>query len=412
MARSQINSSRLQGGLGRREVNTDGVSAMVMNAVAVVSGLQLNTVYELNGMSDVANLLITPAYDDANDVLVYHHLERFFGRNPNGKLYLLCVSQTVTLEGMVDVANNFAKKVSKDKQGEVKLMGIIRNPLANYTPTLEDGLDADVWAAIPKAQALINEEAGNKRYFSIIIEGRSFNGTTASAENLRNLGDYPGVSVVIAADNDVSTAKAENAGYAAVGDFLGMLSKAAISQHPGEPLPLFNLSDAARGWFLKPGLSSALPLTSYSDTDLSTLDTKGYIFAETIPQVSGVYFQDTHTCAAISSDYAYIENNRVIDKMLRLANAALVRKAKSRFRVDPDTGRMESSVAAGLEDLVVNAVAGMQVDGDLSGGIDAFLDTNVDLLAGDSIDIELTAIPLVIGRAITLKVGFSNPLNQ
>src|SRR5690606_33487094 len=113
-----------------------------------------------------------------------------------------------------------------------------------------------------------------------ILEGRSFNGTASAAGDLRALGDYPGVSVVIAADNDVSTAETEYAGYAAVGDFMGMLTKAAISQHPGEVIEDFNLVNQARGWFINPGLSSASLLSSYADDDLTTLDEKGYIFAD------------------------------------------------------------------------------------------------------------------------------------
>ncbi len=415
MARSRIQSSRLVGGLGRRLPNLDGVCGFIMSGVAVVGGIQLNTVYELNGITDLEALLVDADYDTTNKVLVYHHLERFFGRNRNAKAYIMLVAQTSTLTNMVDISvANSAKKMLAEKQGEIKFLVVARNPATGYTPTLEDGLDADVYAAIPKAQELIDSEAQSYRLLdAVIIEGRSFNGTTASAENLRALGDYEGVSVVIAADNDVSSLMAEYNGYAAVGDFAGLLSLAAISQHPGEPIDQFNLVNEARGWFVNPGLSSNQKLTAYTDTDLNTLDTKGFIYAEPIPLVEGIFFQDTHTLISIDSDYAFIENNRVINKMIRLANAALARKAKARYEVDAETGQIDPAVASGLEGIVIEAVSVMETDGDLSGdSTDAFLDVSKDILSGESIDIELTAIPIVIGREITLKVGFSNPFRR
>lgn len=415
MARSRINSTRLQGGLGRRLPNTDGVTGFIMNAIAVVGGLQLGTIYELNSIKDLEALLINPAYDTTNKVLVYHHIERFFGRNPDGKCFLLCVAQTVTMEDMVDVAIvTNAKKLLKDKNGEIRILAVIRNPAALYAPTLSGGLDEDVLNARAKAQALIDEEAEEFRYLdSIILEGRSFNGTTASATDLRATVDYPGVSIVIMADNDISTAETEYAGYAAVGDFVGMLTKASLSQHPGEAIEAFNLLDVARGWFVNVGLSSAALLSTYTNGDFDTLDEKGYIYADIIPNLTGFWIQDTHTNCSIDSDYAFIENNRVINKMIRLANAALIRKAKARFAVDAQSGQLAAAVISGLEDMVVEAIRPMETDGDLSpDGSDAYLDPNVDVLAGETIDIELTAIPVVIGRAISLSVGFSNPFNR
>lgn len=415
MARSRIQSSRLVGGLGRRLPNLDGVCGFIMSGVAVVGGIQLNTVYELNAPSDLETLLVDANYDTTNKVLVYHHIERFFGRNRNGKAYLMLVAQTSTLTNMVDITvANSAKKMLAEKQGEIKFLVVARNPVTGYTPTLEDGLDADVFAAIPKAQELIDSEAQSYRLLdAVIIEGRSFNGTASAAENLRSLGAYEGVSVVIAADNDVSSAMAEYNGYAAVGDFAGLLSAAAISQHPGEPIEQFNLVNEARGWFVNPGLSSNQKITAYTDTDLGTLDTKGFIYAESIPLVQGIFFQDTHTLISIDSDYAFIENNRVINKMIRLANSALSRKAKARYEVDSETGQIDPAVATGLEGIVVEAVSVMETDGDLSGdSTDAYLDVSKDILSGESIDIELTAIPIVIGREITLKVGFSNPFRR
>ena len=408
MARSRINVSRLVGRLGRVPASLDGVIGVVTNGVATAN-LDLGDVYVLNSLADLEALLVTPAYDSTNTVLVHHHIERIYGRNPNAEVHLMVLAKTVTMAQMCDKANDYAAKISKDSNGRVKLIGAIRNPASDYTSTTADGLDADVWAAIAKAQELAEDEASKGREISMFLEGREYNGTAANAGDLRAEAS-PAVSVIIAQDNDVAALETEYETYAAVGDVLGMVSKAAVSQNAGELIPDFNLQNRARGWFLNPGLSNFELIKDTSDSTLNVLDTKGYIYAETPANFTGVFINDTHVCDALASDYFSIEANRTIDKMKRLARVALLPRVKGRLLVDEETGDLDDSVKANLEDTAVDALSVMLRDGDLSGGIDAFIPpTNV--LAGDAIEVELTAVPVAIGRTITVKVGFSNPAN-
>lgn len=410
MARSKVVVTRLQGRLGRRAANTDSVSGFVTNGVAVVGGLQLGTVYILRSLADLEALGVDAQYDDDNNTLLHHHVQRWYARNPQSEIHLMVLAKTVTLTQMLDKTNNYAALISKNAKGRVKLIAAARNPADDYTATLEDGLDDDVLGAIAKAQELKVFEDSKGREVSFVIEGREYNGTVGNATDLRTL-EAPGVSIVIAADNDVSKLKAIYDHYAAVGDFMGMLTKAAVSQNPGELIPDFNLEDVARGYFINPGLSSGLKISSYSDADLDTLDEKGYIFGETPDSFDGVFFNDSHCCVAINSDYAFIENNRTIDKMKRLARVAVLPRVKSRFLVDEATGELDPNAKANLEDTATEALEVMRTDGDLSGGIEAYIPP-INLLGGDPIEMEITGIPIAIGREIKVKVGFSNPFNS
>ncbi|MCO5253362.1 MAG: DUF2586 family protein [Bacteroidetes bacterium] len=410
MTRSKVTVTRMQGRLGRRAANTDGVIGLVMGGVAVSGGVQLGEVNVLHSLADLEALLVTAAYDSTNKTLVYHHIERLYGRNSQAEIHLMLVARTVTMAQMCDKANDYAAKISKDSNGRVKLIGAILNPTDEYTPALSGGLDADVIAAIAKAQELATEEALRGREISFVLEGREYNGTAGAADDLRTK-NAPNVSVVIAADNDVSEAEAEYETYAAVGDFLGMLSKAAVSQNCGELTEAFNLQNVARGWFINPGLSNGGLLTTQTDGTLDTLDTKGFIFAETPASFAGVFFSDTHTCVAIENDYFSIEANRTIDKMKRLARVALLPRVKSRFLVDEETGELDETAKANLEDTAVGAISVMVTDGDLSGGVDAYIPPT-NLLGGDPIVIEITAVPVAIGREIKVNVGFNNPFGN
>lgn len=414
MARPNVRINKLNGRLGRRTPNTDAIFAMVLSSPEVTGGgnLKNGVGYPFASIKDAIAIGITEAFDTTNHVLVYHHINRFFIRNPNATLYFMTAPQTAALADMVNVANAYAKKLLRDQQGKIKFIGIGRNPAADYEPVLTDGLDADVVAAVANAQALYVSEFALYRYASFLIEGRSFNGTAASAKDLRTLA-APNVSVTIAADPAISAAHANYHGYAAIGDVLGLISLAAVSQDPGELDPAFNLQNTGLGLFTTAGLSSNLAMSAYNDADLDQLNDKGYIFPDVIAGFDGYYLSDSHTCSAIANnDYAYIESNRTIEKAITLARTAILPKVKARLKVDTATGFLEDDDRKAVETTGKKAIEQMQDDGDISGGIDCYVDPAQNVLATSSFNVELSFVPVSIGRQITISIGFSNPFKS
>lgn len=410
MSRNTVTVTKSTGGLGRREPNTDNIAGLISTGVAVVGGLQLGTTYTLKSIQDLESLLVNAAYDTTNDVLLYHHVKRFFMRNPSGELWLRVAARTVTMAELVTKTNAHAKQLLVDAGGKVKVLGVNRNPATGYAATLATGLDSDVIAAIPLAQALVVEEAAQFRDLdAVILEGRSYNGLPSAALDLRTKAS-PNVHVTIAADPAVSASGTLSAGYAAVGDILGLAAKAAVSQNIGERTADFNLNIPAESVFMTAGLSSNALITTYSDSQLDTLHDKGYIFPESIPGISGFFLNDSHSCDVISSDYAYMENNRTINKAIRAARTALIPQVNGRIKVEAGTGKMSAADKSRLEDSVVNAVEPMEVDGDISGGVSAYIDPEQNLLTASKIAVKLTFVPISIGRKIDLVVGFTNPL--
>lgn len=414
MARPNVTVTKRNGALGRRNASTDGVCGFVTTGVAVAGtgNLELNKVYPMKSQRDANAIGLNEAYDTTNKVLVYHHIDRFFKRNPNGTLVVLVAAQTNTLSDLVDVAQNFAPKLLRDQKGLVKCLGVAINPDEDYEATLATGLDADVLLAVANAQALYNSEFGLFRYCSFLVEGRSFNGTAAAAKDLRTL-DAPNVSVTIAADPAISGADALYNGYAAVGDVLGLISKAAVSQNIGELTSEFNLNDTGRKMFITAGLSSNLDINSYADADLDALNDKGYIFPTSIAGLNGFYLNDSPTCSQLQdNDYAYIENNRTVEKGIFLARQAILPFVKSRLLVDPDTGFLQDEDRKALEAIGIKALEVMQNDGDISGGIDCYIDPEQDILSTDLIQIEISFIPVSIARQISISIGFLNPFKS
>jgi hypothetical protein len=409
MARPNIVIEKLEGGLGRRNPNADMVSGIVMNAVAT-NEMELGKVYVLISMASVEALGLNEAYDTDNEVLVYERLRRIFVRNPSITLYFMPVAQTVTLTEMVDKEEDYAAKLLREQAGNIVQLAVARNPATGYTPTISNGLDEDSVNAVPKAQELAIAEFDKARYCEFIIEGRSFTGTAAAIASLRESDPKcPDVSVVLLADPSVYAQNELFEGYAAVEDVLALVSLSAVSQNAGELIEAFNLTNKLQGLYLTCGLSSAKELAEYTDADLDALHDKGYIFGNFTPGIAGFHLNDTPTATGLDSDYAYIENNRTIKKAIRLARTVLVPRIKSRTLVDPDTGRIAHEDAKELEAITEASLSSMVADGDISGGVDAYVDPAQDVLSTSKIEVLLTFVPVAINRKITLKIGFDNP---
>lgn len=413
---------RTNGNLGRKSSAPNKVGALVMNAIAVVGGLTLGTTYKLTGPSDILSVLkVDAAYDVTNTTLVYHHLSRYFKRNPGGDLYVLFAPQKVTtvhqtLAVMADKSNAYAAKLLNDMKaliepGTIISLGICANPAADYTPTITNGIDASSTAAIAKAQELAVLQEEDYNFVNIWLEGRAFSGTVGDLVSLRTAGTAPRVSVVLASDPAIMATNARYEDSAAIGDIVGCDCVADLSQNIGELNPLFNLQDAADSSFLSAGLSGNVLVTSFADVadSLNDIDLLGYITCEKITGFAGIYFSDSHTCVPITDDYGYKENNYVIDKAQYLRRAALLPlTTNARLSADTDTGELSAAAKAGLQNACIKAIED-NMAADISGAVDAYIPPGINVLEGDEIIVECSFVPLVIGRLVTIKSGFSNP---
>ncbi|WP_394749484.1 DUF2586 family protein [Spongiimicrobium salis] len=411
MARPGLTIEKGNGGLGRRQPSQRMISGAVMQAVATPK-MTLGEIYELRGTADANALELNAEYDSSNKVLVHHHIERFFLRNPSGTLHFMPVAQNVAMADIVDKDQEYLEKLLRTKAGEIRQAMVALNPDATYVPTIEDGLDSDVLAAIPVAQQLADHEFSKDRFAHIFLEGRSLTGTTSALRDLRDLAaDAADVSVVIAADNDISASDPRYAGYAAIGDVLGLVSSAFVGQNAGELTQGFNLTDVAETAFISAGLSSGNPIDSYNDTDLDALNEKGYIFATSVSGIAGYFLVDMHTCSDIEGDYAYVENVRTINEMIRAARAALLPRVKGRLFVDPDSGKLAPNTIKEMEASTIASQDQLVADGDLSGGVECYIDPDQNVLSTSRLEVSLSAVPVAIGRQINLKIGFNNPSN-
>lgn len=376
----------------------DGESGLILHGVAVADKIALKeskTLYQLN---DAIDLGLDAAYDTANNVRVYHHIKEFYRiltkLGISGvPLHIMLVDNSVTdteldvtLEDiMIDTDSDMSKALLTSAGGKIKLLGAAMNPAATYEATILDGLDADVQAAIPKAQLLADWAWDTHKPVHIFLEGREFTGTAAAAQNLRAIDGVEAGQVSVCILQDWDYAETQNTigeKYADVGTLLGAAAAIAVNKNVAE-VETMNLQDVALGVLTTPGISSHEKLTAIED-DFGTFDTKGYVMGITYADYDGVYFNDDHACVEVIIDAQNNENinsisaSRTIGKARRRLRSALLPKVKTTHEVDTGTGLLPVEKLKYFEGIGDEEFKIMLKAGEISGG-KTYVDPTSDL---------------------------------
>lgn len=377
------------GGLGRRDAVSDAVSGLVAVGVAQTLGVQLDTPYQLTGISDAEALGIDASYDSDNSVYVYEHIKEYFRINPNGTLWLLICAQTVSLVDMVNQTSGPAKTLISAAGGDIKRLGVVYN---NPTPPTT----FDMSLAVPAAQNLCSDQFQKHNPIVVLIAGGGFD--HSSVDDLTLLSS-PNVAVVVGGHSGINDTE-----YTMLGTALGVRSLARVNQNIGW-VTKFNI---AGDGLLTPTISGD-NYSTLTDAVKEEMNTKGYIFPITHIGRSGVYFNDDHTCVDTTNDQAYLENVETINKAARLTREALLPFLNSPINIDPDSGKLSPEVVKSFESAVRKLIdEQMQRNSEVS-SFNVYVDENQNILSTSELKIDLTIVPTGTARKINVSLGFSNP---
>lgn len=416
-----VSNTKLNGGLGRRNPSTDGVMGLVMGGVATAN-IALGVVKKLIQIEDAEALLLNAAYDSTNGVRVYEHIQQFFEFYPDGTLYILLAPRGTTQAAMCTYANAYVKKLVLDPITDraIKVVGTVLNPATAYAPVTTNGIDVDVEAAIPLAQALVTSLAAEFVYLDgVVIEGRNVTGTVGDLVDLR-ASIAPNVSVCIGTDPFIVALHADYAGSASVGTVLGGLAVRKVSENLGsvdiarkpsakKGQPNYSLTNAANGTWLTAALTSGVLFSTLTTAEKQALTDKGYLYVGSYEGYPGLYFNDSGTCVEVANDYAYIESNRVWNKAARYVRTALIPKMNSEVEIT-DAGAIASDTISEWVSAANRELDKMLADEEVS-SYTFYIDPDQNVLGGEPIITKLTVVPRGIARAIENELGFTNPLN-
>ncbi len=359
------------------------VSALIGHGVAVADKIALGDVKTVFSLKQAeVDLGLNAAYDVANKVPVWYNIKEFYRKAPKGtKLYLMLVDGTHTAGALdlpyadifEDTDELYAKKLILAGGGEIYQLGGMMNPPTGYVGADLNGLDADAYAAIGKAQDLYAWADERFMPCNIVLEGYGLNGTAAAAAALNELTSNR-VSVVIGQDYDYAeTLDAIGQLHAAVGTALGSIAYAKVSQNIGDCEDTSLVISDAKGNFATPGLSDHTICKERGD-DLDTLDGKGYLFAYNMIGLNGARWNGDYVCAPAEEDsegilsVASISDGRTLDEIRRRLRAAMLPKVRTNQKLDPTTGKLSPGAVQYFNKLGDQVFETLAAQNEISGG--------------------------------------------
>lgn len=374
---------------------THGYTATSNTATVTITapanqGLYLNTgsPYTFTTNGTVAGTLtqnVVPGVASDIDILHYH-VSEFFRMQPKGKLYIsIQATSDIPTFAQVTTLRDFAN-------GEIRQIGVYQKSTAF------------AGSQVTALQTVATAAATAKKPLSIIycadIEGTADLSTLA---NMRLL-NAPNVSVVIGQDGGGRGRKlflATDKTIGILGLTLGAVAFAAVHEN----IAWYSKFDANNGTECDTlAFGNGNLFTALSDSLKANLDAFGYIFLVKEIGLSGSYFNDSHTSVPLTSDYAYIESNRTIDKAIRNLRTTITPALGSPLYVNED-GQLSDDVIGYFETLGQRALDGMKNSGELS-DFAVVIDPSQDVLSTSTLTIAVQLLPVGSARSIVVNIGY------
>ena len=339
---------------------------------------------------DKAEALGITANADSWAVKVLHYqLSEIFRINPAISLYVGVFEKHETYSfSEIKTVQNYAG-------GRIRQMGVWCGD-----KTL---IPLDIWTIHGIAESLDNENAPLSVLYAPKVEKVQNLPTDVAGAN------YCRVSVVIGQAGSETGAelyrdKANTARstVSCLGVMLGLLSGAAVHQ--------------SISWIKNFPTGVSLPAfgdgTLYRNLDVALveqLDAARYMFLVTQIGQAGSFVNDSHTMAAVTSDYAMIESVRTMDKAVRGIRTYLTPELGGNVCIDASTGKMQAFSVAHLETTANKALEDMEKAGELS-GYKVEIDPEQDVLSTSTVEIVIKQVAVSVMRKIKVKIGFAKSL--
>ena len=378
----------INGQLGTVGESPDGLFALVCGAAAVTKRLELGKAYTLHSFDELAALGVTAE----NNPRLYKHVQDFYTEAEEGtKLVIYPVDKAKTFTELCDKDTGVIKELIMAANGALR--GIFVAGDGREATVTTNGLDNDLFTALPKAQQLA-EWATVSLYapLFIILEGRGYKGGVVKDLHKET---YNRVGVLIG-----DTVKASEG--AAVGLMAGRLATLPVQR---------NIARVKNGALKPIAMFLGEKPVEENASAVSDLYDAGYITPRKYVGKAGYFFTDDRLACEQTDDYAHITARRTIDKAYRIAYTALLELMMDELAVNDD-GTLRHGIIMAWQQMMENAVnRAMTAAGELSAdengaGCKAYIDPKQNVLSTSKIELVLKVRPFGYARYVDVKLGF------
>ena len=324
--------------------------------------------------------------------LMHYHISEFFRAQPKGKLY-------VSIQATAD-ATTFSKvtEIQNFAEGEIRQIGVYQKTSA-FAAAQCTTLNAIILANDTANKPLSAIYQGD---FSLVTDLTTLSSLHALTANK--------VSATFGQDGAGAGFKLYNAVGKSIGCLgltLGAVAFAKVNENIGW-IGKFDMNNGVEMNAL--AFANGNKLKSLNDAQIAAVDALGYIFLEKEIDSAGSFFNDSYTCITLNSDFAYIEDNRTIDKSIRNMRLNLLPALSSPITFNADGTISEDSVGY-FETLCQSALDKMTRDGELSAS-KASIDPSQKVLSTGQLIIVVQEIPTGVARNIIINVGYTSAITN
>lgn len=381
---------RQNGGLGRRQEGTDFISGLIVYGESAIDKALILSTSELEGLNINAS----------THPVLFYHISEFFRINEGAKLYIQSVEESDGNYTEVKVLQNFAG-------GNIRQLAV-----CDFKKSI-----SELSASVSKLNTIAIELAEINIPLSILLSMKVEAQQMTQLTDLHTLNSER-VSVVIGQDKAGLGAylSESNPSLSCIGAVLGAVSKSKVHESIAW-VEKQNLVSTAYAKALTGGDDKARELDvagfcdgssvgDYTPKQLESINDKGYLFLVKHAGEVGTYLNDSFTATNVESDYAFIENNRTIDKAIRAINKVLFKKVSGPAYIDSDTGLLEQTGVTALESLCDEPLDEMKRMGEIS-GYSVHINPNQRVLQTSKLEVIVKIIPVGTLRKIEVKIGLS-----
>ena len=381
--------TRGNGALGRPLASRDHVSAICMPVpdANLPSGFsttdRIKLIYSL---ADAEALGIRPLA--TNLAHSHYQISEVFRLNPKAELYVYLYDSAATTAAVY-----LQPVIEFPENGEIRNASIFKDA-------------AIAGADITDIQSVVTAMRLVHRPFSAIVGFSAYGAANdwSTAIDLRAL-EADGVGVVIGGSGSglgLTLATTDN-NTPAIGAVLGATSKAGVHESIAY-VAKFNFSNGVELEKTVIGDKSNL-VNDQTEVLLSALTAKGYIFFRKHMGITGSYINDSSNADLITSDYAYGESTRTIDKAIRGVRTFLLPQLSSPVYLN-ENGTMREDTVANFRALALRSLDQMQQAGEISAR-DVTIDPTQAVLSTSKLVIGVKIVPVGVARNIEVNIAFA-----
>ncbi|MDR2557038.1 MAG: DUF2586 domain-containing protein [Bacteroidales bacterium] len=359
---NKLTITRTNGNVPKSLSGEDHISGLLVYSSQLPTGFsQAERIKAVSTIETAEGLGITSATHPA----IYNILKDVFRINPGISLYV----------GIFEAGSDFAeiKIMQNYAEGKIRQIAVYNASVAIAT------------ASVTALQAVATQLESEDTPLSILYYPKVENIATLptiSATGRKN------VSVVISKDG--------------LGVVLGIVSAAKVNE--------------SIAWVKKfptgienPAFSDNTLLRDVDKTVVESIDTKRYLFFVTYPGLADSYLNDSHTCDLITSDYAYIELVRTMDKAVRGIRTYLLPELSGNVYIDKETGKLQPYSVKNLELIAGKAIEDMERAGEIS-GYSVEINPEQNVLSTSTVEIVIKQVSTGVMRKINVKIGYTEKL--